>query len=228
MPPSSSAAAASAVAAPAPAATLHALLQRFTNLVASTDGRDKVFRILQYLSRLVGASLNPKTTQTAVAAQALSQTMTDTRRVLRTFRFVGDYLKVKDAFRGFAKEPAKMMDLLQWTPVLSSLFNAGYMFLENVLLLEKCKFFVLQRSVQWNRLGNFCWMMTVLLGLLQEFVLWLRQSPSFSRRNVLKFIFDFPIAYNLTTLAGFSNSTTGFLGTVSSYCMFLDVWEKTK
>eukprot|EP00762_Andalucia_godoyi_P000229 ANDGO_02252.mRNA.1 hypothetical protein len=216
------------------------VVRRFNNLLLSADGRDKFYRILQYVSRFLGAAL-PKTSQYAAAFQSLSTAMAETRRVLRLFRFLSDGLRIVDSVPklfvpaassgsdggsgggdGKGGKRRVKLDMPLLISLIGAFCNGMYMLIESIMILEKARFIKLNAAA-WNRLGNFCWFASVISGLLVEAIKPLKAK---SVRQIVKLIFDAPIAYNLSFPAGFSLKLTGALGTVSSWCMFLDVWDK--
>jgi len=88
-------------------------LELFTQFLAKTDGRDKIYRTLQYGARLLGhvlaAGTKPHPDSVSAKCTRLSSSLSDGRKLLRLWKWLNEVVKLPQILN--SKEDVRMKAL---------------------------------------------------------------------------------------------------------------------
>eukprot|EP00698_Gefionella_okellyi_P002883 TRINITY_DN12748_c0_g1_i1.p1 TRINITY_DN12748_c0_g1~~TRINITY_DN12748_c0_g1_i1.p1 ORF type:complete len:245 (-),score=33.18 TRINITY_DN12748_c0_g1_i1:176-874(-) len=211
-------------------------LERLTQFLSKTDGRDKIYRTLQYGCRLVGHVLagGMKVSPDSLSAKLtkVSSALSDGRKLLRLFKWLNDVLKLSQIYS--SAEPMHMQIL----NVGKSVFNLLYYLVDNTQWLGKVGLIQVDNARLSKHSGRF-WMISLILAIIIDMITYqgllakrrkLLVAPQLDKEQVkgidgklstlhLSFLrnsCDMPIAVNAASAGSLSAGTTGFLGLISS------------
>ncbi|AMD21081.1 HEL200Cp [Eremothecium sinecaudum] len=136
----------------------HPSLTRLIQFLDTTAGREKAFRLIQYLCRFLGFQYK------SLLAKQLQVQFTTTRKLLR-------FLKPLNLLRTAAKLYDNKIgpdDVLRWANVIKNLFSAAYLTLDQVNLLRMLKLipvtpFTGKTLPRWT---NWMWFGALVSGIL--------------------------------------------------------------
>ncbi|CAG7823256.1 unnamed protein product [Allacma fusca] len=141
-------------------------MDEFIKFNNQTSGRDKIFRLCQYTSRIVWYSLEKRHGNAAVLQKAkhLDEILGLMRRLLRFGRF---YETLHSTFPVMSISDG----VIRLTSSLSRIANASFMFLDHVVCLDKLGLLPSKmiEAPKWDLLATKFWLYAILLGLTRDF-----------------------------------------------------------
>ncbi|KAA8494378.1 Peroxisomal membrane protein 11D [Porphyridium purpureum] len=219
-------------------ATFESQCRACAAFLGKTNGRDKLFRLLQFLARLVrGTSGSVSVQQTALHVE---MTLSSSRQTFRLFKF----LNVLAANMVYRVDHGALVDVIQ---SLADLAIAMWFVLDNMSWLCKAKLFARGDAAQFSRRAGRFWFLNSVLNVVVK-LLMLRQlqeqaaesrakadasqvgEPARAEMKLVekqqrlcmldlsRSVLDLPISYSMTQLPKqqFSPSLTGACGVISS------------
>jgi len=141
-------------------------MDEFIKFNNQTSGRDKVFRLCQYTSRIVWYTLEKRRPGSLVGSKAkhLDEILGLMRRLLRFGRF---YESLHNTFPVMSISDT----VIRLTSSLSRISNACFMFLDHVVCLDKLKLLPEKTidAAKWDLVSTKFWLYSILLGLIRDF-----------------------------------------------------------
>ncbi|KAL1591957.1 Peroxisomal membrane protein PMP27 [Paraconiothyrium brasiliense] len=227
----------------------HPTVAQYLKFVATTVGRDKALRTLQYLSRFLAWYLYRTNHPASSIApfEAAKKQFGLTRKLMRVGKFVEHFKAAAVA------SDAKSLDpVLRYTAVGKQLGYAGYMLFDNAVVLDAANIYKYPASARLVREGNKAWFtgisLSIVSGLYQLYRLRERSAKLSSSKSAeaepvveakkiareanavrLQLLSDFcDLTIPATALgwAKLDDGIVGIAGTVSSLLGLYSQWKK--
>lgn len=225
----------------------HPSVAHYLKFVATTMGRDKVLRTLQYFSRFLAWYLyrTNHPASTIAPFEATKKQFGMCRKVMRVGKFVEHFKAAAVA------SDAKSMDpVLRWTAVGRQLGYAGYMLFDNSTVLDATSIRKFSASQRLLREGYRAWFTGITFSIVSSvyslYQLRLR-AANVSEKNgegavekkkiereanavriqLVSDLCDITIPCSALGWVKFDDGIVGLAGTVSSLLGVWGVWKKT-
>ncbi|KAF2676195.1 peroxisomal biogenesis factor 11 [Lentithecium fluviatile CBS 122367] len=143
----------------------HPSVAHYLKFVATTVGRDKVLRVLQYFSRFLAWYLyrTNHPASTISPFEATKKQFGMTRKVLRVGKFVEHFKAAAVASDAKALDP-----VLRWTAVGRQLGYAGYMLFDNATVLDATSIRKFSASQRLLREGYRAWFAGISFSIISS------------------------------------------------------------
>ncbi|OMJ20745.1 Peroxisomal membrane protein 11A [Smittium culicis] len=166
----------------------------YVKYAASTAGRDKAYRFIQYFSRFLVYTLNHQTALKPAASfiAALSKiqaSMTETRKILRLGKFIDSFKLALAAIKNPASD-----ELAKLLSSISKLFMGMYVICDGAGWLNSTGLIKLKNPQQLSKVSMRCWLTSIVLsflnGLYSKYALNLRRvaiastSSAYSSKSI--------------------------------------------
>jgi len=142
-------------------------MDEFVKFNNQTAGRDKVFRLLQYCSRLVWYNLdkNGKSPEAVARAKKLDETLGLMRRLLRFGRFF-------DTLHSALPVMSSVSDqVIRITSAISRISSSCFMAIDHFVCLQKLGVFspTAFDGPSWDKTSTRFWLYSIVMGLVRDF-----------------------------------------------------------
>ncbi|CAH1164610.1 unnamed protein product [Phaedon cochleariae] len=217
-----------------------------------TAGRDKIARLLQYLSRFLWHRLQQTNKDGVVGLKNLEFQLSTFRKLLRFGRFAESLYATLPLF---AHEELPV----RFTVILSKIANSMFLLADHILWLGRADICAVD-TAKWGQISNKYWLYSITMNLVRDFYeismllksqqsnilldnriknfsdvlrLLARASASLQSNervviDTIKNCCDFFIPLNALGHVKLSPSTIGLLGTISSIAGLLVLWEPSR
>ncbi|XP_018567099.1 peroxisomal membrane protein 11A [Anoplophora glabripennis] len=126
-----------------------------------TAGRDKIARLLQYLSRFMWHRLQQSNKEGVEGIKNLEYQLSTFRRLLRFGRFVESLYAVLPLFQ---EENASV----KYPVILSKIANALFLLADHILWLGRTDLCTINTE-KWSRISNKYWLYSITMSLVRDF-----------------------------------------------------------
>ncbi|KAF2439579.1 peroxisomal biogenesis factor 11 [Karstenula rhodostoma CBS 690.94] len=143
----------------------HPTVAQYIKFIATTVGRDKALRTLQYLSRFLAWYLY-RTNHAAASIAPFEATKKQfglTRKLIRVGKFVEHFKAAAIASDAKSVDP-----VLRYTAVGRQLGYAGYMLADNAAVLDAANIYKYPASTRLVREGNKAWFTGITFSILSS------------------------------------------------------------
>lgn len=222
------------------AAIYHPTLSKFLKFIDTTPKREKIFRLVVYLSRFLSYYTFRKgfSKEVVDVFSSLKQNFTFMRKGMR-------FLKPLNHLQITAKTyDNKLMDpVLQHTTIIRNLGYAGYLGLDSVTWFKMMN---LVSSKRMTTVPTWCsrfWLIALIAGVINSIrTIQInsakakeseKESPEVgqkiyaAKRKIVWDFLDMFIALNSLKYLNFSEGDVGFAGTITSIMGLRDMWSST-
>ncbi|XP_071942695.1 uncharacterized protein [Antedon mediterranea] len=143
--------------------TQNSVIRDYVKYTSYTEGRDKIYRTIQYASRFVLWYLSRRDSVTSFHQKVknLESAITTSRKLFRMLRCIDFSLKAVDALRT-TDEKLKMFALI------GSIGKAGWLVLDHAIWFGQIKVFTVE-SQRWAKLSYWLWLIGVTALALRDF-----------------------------------------------------------
>lgn len=138
----------------------HPLVEKLIKFLDTTAGREKVLRLLQYLSRFVAFN------QGSLLAKSLQVQFTLVRKILRFLKPLNHLQSAGKLYNNKIGEDF----IVRWCNVIKNLFYAGYLTMDQINLLRILKIIPLTKfnTSKVPKITNYFWFFGLLTGIVLD------------------------------------------------------------
>jgi len=231
----------------------HPVVAHYLKYVATTVGRDKVLRTVQYFSRFYAWYLyrtnNPASSIAPWAATKVQLGLA--RKIMRIGKFVEHIRAAAELYDASQKISANGGDnILQYLQITRQLGYAGYLTLDTLTVLDAAGIRKSPRAKEWQKQAYKAWFVGLLAsavaGVYSNYKLSIRakdvnekdpdakvESKQIEKQRkltniqLLSDLCDLTVPSTAIGYATFDDGIVGLAGTVSSLLGVYSVWQKT-
>ncbi|XP_050499040.1 peroxisomal membrane protein 11B [Diabrotica virgifera virgifera] len=137
------------------------VIDQLIKLNNQTAGRDKIARLLQYLSRFVWHNLQKTQKHGVVSLKNLEFQLSTFRKLLRFGRFAES---IYTTLPFFEQDEAT----IRYTVILSKIANSLFLLADHILWLGRADVCTVDTE-RWSRLSNKYWLYSITMNLVRDF-----------------------------------------------------------
>lgn len=212
----------------------------FLKVLESTNGRDKLGKLLQYSGRFFAWYFTAYHPNDALAKKAtgINKNTALARKLTRLLKWLPLLIKAETTIRTkfLQKKPANLDEL---TALVSSLGYANYFFWDNLVWFERLG--VIKGNSKYSKLAMYGWFFGILFALLGDSIklyYYLNDQSDFTEKqrndlkkkfalNYAKNLSDFCIASTGIQLHTFNEGFLGVCGCIAALVGFHELWPKS-
>ncbi|XP_056636004.1 peroxisomal membrane protein 11A [Diorhabda carinulata] len=188
-------------------------MDQLIKLNNQTAGRDKIARILQYLSRFIWHNLQKNRKNGVVGLKNLEFQLSTFRKLLRFGRFAESIYATLPLFH---EEEAT----IRYSLILSKITNALFLLADHILWLGRADLCTVDTE-RWSNLSNRYWLYSITMNLVRDFYEISKLLKS-NKDHILpkKFNSNDTLKILLRTFSILSNNQSIVIDTVKNSCDF--------
>lgn len=220
----------------------HPTLSKFLKFIDTTPKREKIFRLVAYLSRFLSYYLHRKgfSTETVKLFTDLKQHATFLRKGMRFLKPLNHLQAASTAYDN------KLMDpVLLTTTVIRNLGYAGYLTIDGVIFFKMLGIVDKARFPTFPTWASRFWLIGLIAGVINSIRLYKINKAKLSaadektdtnaisakiyqaKRKLVWDFLDMFVALNSLNYLHFTEGDVGFAGTISSVMGLKDMWAST-
>lgn len=136
-------------------------MDTLVKLNSQTAGRDKIARLLQYLSRVLWNRLQSSNKDTAAGIKNLEYQLSTFRKLLRFGRCIDTLYSTLPVFHHHDQT-------IRITVILSKICNALFLLADHILWLGRSDLCSVQTE-RWTKMSNKYWLFSITMNLVRDF-----------------------------------------------------------